>query len=131
MHRWGTPPNRQRQPTKPRRSSRPPWAGATVLALIGSDGVSLGKADNASDNGSHPEGPTAAASRALRLLAFSKRLQPMSALPPKADIRRCDYDAALCQKQTFGAASRNVVIRSPLRRPKLGCPSHALPASTT
>src|SRR5262249_23670248 len=86
MHRWGTPPNRQRQPTKPRRSSRPPWAGATVLALIGSDGVSLGKADNASDNGSHPEGPTAAASRALRLLAFSKRLQPMSALPPKADI---------------------------------------------
>src|SRR5215813_12095309 len=33
--------------------------------------------------------------------------------------------SALCQKQTFCAAAKNAVIRSPLRRPKFGCTSLA------
>src|SRR6516225_7450191 len=37
MHRMRMPLHRQMQTSKSRRSSRPPWAGATVLALIGFD----------------------------------------------------------------------------------------------
>src|SRR5262249_42548340 len=44
MHRMRMPLHRQMQTGKSRRSSRPPWPRATVLALIGSDGVNM-KAD--------------------------------------------------------------------------------------
>jgi hypothetical protein len=45
----------------------------------------------------------------------------MSALLPKADIAERDGMSALCQKQTFCAAAKNAVIRSPLQQLKLGC----------
>ena len=49
----------------------------------------------------------------------------MSALAQKRTLLTAIGMSALWQKQTFCAAAKNAVIRSPLRRPKFGCTSLA------